>query len=84
MEQSSSGEKMPLQCGLDPANCFRRKRFSAASEPCGRRVSLTNVALGLLIVNSNYAGTPAVAMVLVFGVLSMPVALVYGKLMSAT
>ncbi len=56
-------------------------------ESAGRRRSLgistaiRNVALGLLIVNSNYPGTPAVAIVLVFGVLSMVVALVYGKLM---
>jgi BASS family bile acid:Na+ symporter len=56
-------------------------------ESAGRRRSLgistaiRNVALGLLIVNSNYAGTPAVAIVLVFGVLSMVVAFVYGRLM---
>ena len=56
-------------------------------ESAGRRRSLgistaiRNVALGLLIVNSNYPGTPAVAIVLVFGVLSMVVALGYGKLM---
>jgi BASS family bile acid:Na+ symporter len=59
-------------------------------ESAGRRRSLgistaiRNVALGLLIVNSNYAGTPAVAIVLVFGVLSMVVAIVYGKLLPAT
>ncbi len=56
-------------------------------ESAGRRRSLgistaiRNVALGLLIVNSNYPGTPAVAIVLVTGVLSMVVALGYGKLM---
>ena len=55
-------------------------------ETAGRRRSLgvstaiRNVALGLLIVNSNYPGTPAVAIVLVFGVLSMVVAFAYGKL----
>jgi len=38
-----------------------------------------NVALGLLIVNDNYPGTPAVAVVLVFGILSMVLALAYGK-----
>jgi BASS family bile acid:Na+ symporter len=56
-------------------------------ETSGRRRSLgistviRNVALGLLIVNSNYPGTPAVAIVLVFGVLSMVVAFAYGKLL---
>ena len=55
-------------------------------ETAGRRRSLAlatairNVALGLLIVNNNYPGTPAVAVVLVFGILSMVVAVVYGKL----
>jgi BASS family bile acid:Na+ symporter len=47
----------------------------------GISTAVRNVALGLLIVNSNYAGTPAVAIVLVFGVYSMIVAIVYGKLM---
>jgi BASS family bile acid:Na+ symporter len=55
-------------------------------ETASRRRSLAlatairNVALGLLIVNNNYPGTPAVAVVLVFGILSMVVAVVYGKL----
>jgi BASS family bile acid:Na+ symporter len=48
----------------------------------GISTAIRNVALGLLIVNSNYAGTPAVAIVLVSGVLSMVVAIVYGKLMA--
>jgi predicted Na+-dependent transporter len=47
----------------------------------GISTAVRNVALGLLIVNSNYAGTPTVAIVLVFGVLSMIVALAYGRLM---
>jgi BASS family bile acid:Na+ symporter len=47
----------------------------------GISTAIRNVGLGLLIVNSNYAGTPAVAIVLIFGVLSMIVAIVYGKLM---
>lgn len=42
--------------------------------------AIRNVGLGLLIVNSNYAGTPAVAIVVVFGVLSMVVAAGYGKI----
>jgi BASS family bile acid:Na+ symporter len=42
--------------------------------------AIRNVALGLLIVNNNYPGTPAVAVVLVFGILSMVIAVVYGKL----
>ena len=45
--------------------------------------AIRNIALGLLIVNSNYPGTPAVAIVVVFGVLSMVIALAYGKLMVA-
>ncbi len=44
--------------------------------------AIRNVGLGLLIVNNNYPGTPAVAVVLVFGVLSMVIAIVYGKLMA--
>jgi bile acid:Na+ symporter, BASS family len=57
-------------------------------ETTGRQRSLAistairNVGLGLLIVNNNFPGTPAVALVLVFGVLSMVIAPVYGKLMS--
>ncbi len=47
----------------------------------GVSTAVRNVALGLLIVNSNYPGTPAVAIVLVFGVLSMIVAILYGRLM---
>jgi BASS family bile acid:Na+ symporter len=47
----------------------------------GISTAVRNVALGLLIVNSNYAGTPTVAIVLVFGVLSMIFALAYGRLM---
>jgi predicted Na+-dependent transporter len=43
--------------------------------------AIRNVGLGLLIVNNNYPGTPAVAIVLVFGILSMVVSPVYGKLM---
>lgn len=46
--------------------------------------AIRNVALGLLIVNSNYPGTPAVAIVLVSGVFSMLVAFAYGKLMPTT
>ncbi len=49
----------------------------------GISTAIRNVALGLLIVNSNYPGTPAVAIVLVFGILSMVVALAYGKLVPA-
>jgi bile acid:Na+ symporter, BASS family len=45
--------------------------------------AVRNVALGLLIVNSNFANTPAVAVVLVFALLSVVVAIVYGKLMVA-
>lgn len=58
-------------------------------ETAGRRRSLgistaiRNVALGLLIVNTNYPGTPAVAIVLVSGILSMVVGFAYGKLLSA-
>ena len=44
--------------------------------------AIRNVGLGLLIVNNNYPGTPAVAVVLVFGILSMVIAIVYGKLMA--
>ncbi len=44
--------------------------------------AIRNVGLGLLIVNNNYPGTAAVAVVLVFGVLSMVIAVVYGKLMA--
>lgn len=57
-------------------------------ETAGRRRSLgistaiRNVALGLLIVNSNYPGTPAVAIVLVSGILSMVVGFAYGKLLA--
>jgi predicted Na+-dependent transporter len=43
--------------------------------------AIRNVALGLLIVNNNYPGTPAVAVVLVFGLLSNVIAILYGKLM---
>ncbi len=46
----------------------------------GIATTIRNVALGLLIVNSNYPGTSAVAIVLVFAVFSMVVALAYGKL----
>lgn len=57
-------------------------------ETASRRRSLAlatavrNVGLGLLIVNNNYPGTPAVAVVIVFATLSMVVAFVYGKLMA--
>jgi BASS family bile acid:Na+ symporter len=44
--------------------------------------AIRNVGLGLLIVNNNYPGTPAVAVVLVFGILSMVIAMVYGRLMA--
>ena len=60
--------------------------FMMLGETPARRRSLAlatgtrNVALGLLIVNSNYPETPAVAVVLVFGILSMVLALAYGKL----
>jgi len=60
--------------------------FMMLGEPPARRRSLAlatgtrNVALGLLIVNGNYPETPAVAVVLVFGILSMVLALAYGKL----
>ncbi len=43
--------------------------------------AIRNVGLGLLIVNNNFPGTPAVALVLVFGALSMVIAPIYGKLM---
>jgi BASS family bile acid:Na+ symporter len=43
--------------------------------------AIRNVALGLLIVNNNYPGTPAVAVVLVFGLLSNVIAILYGKLL---
>lgn len=33
--------------------------------------AIRNVALGLLIVGANYPGTPAVAIVIVFGILSL-------------
>jgi BASS family bile acid:Na+ symporter len=46
----------------------------------GISTAIRNVALGLLIVTSNFQGTPAVPAVLVFGILSMVVAVVYGKL----
>lgn len=58
-------------------------------ETTGRRRSLAistairNVALGLLIVNNNFPGTLAVALVLVYAILSMVVAFAYGKLMAA-
>ena len=57
-------------------------------ETAGRRralgisTAIRNVALGLLIVNSNYPGTPAVAIVLVSGILSMVVGFAYGKLLA--
>ncbi len=44
--------------------------------------AIRNVGLGLLIVNNNYPGTPAVAVVLVFGILSMVIAMMYGKLIT--
>ncbi len=44
--------------------------------------AIRKVGLGLLIVNNNYPGTPAVAVVLVFGILSMVVASIYSKLMA--
>ena len=47
----------------------------------GISTAIRNVGLGLLIVNSNYPGTPAVAIILVFGVLSMIVAIVYSRVM---
>jgi BASS family bile acid:Na+ symporter len=43
--------------------------------------AIRNVALGLLIVNNNYPGTPAVAVVLVFGILCLVVVPGYAKLM---
>ena len=58
-------------------------------ETTGRRRSLAistairNVALGLLIVNNNFPGTLAVALVLVYAILSMVVAFAYGKLTAA-
>ncbi len=54
---------------------------SGSRRSLGISTAIRNVALGLLIVNSNYPGTPAVAIVLVFGVLSMVVAFAYGKLL---
>ena len=66
--------------------CLLIGNLMMIGEPAERRRSLgistaiRNVALGLLIVNSNYQGTAAVAIVLVFGVLSMVVAFAYGKL----
>ena len=42
--------------------------------------AIRNVALGLLIVGTNYPGTPAVAIVIVFGLLSLGVGFAYGKL----
>jgi predicted Na+-dependent transporter len=46
----------------------------------GISTAIRNVALALLIVTSNFKGTPAVPAVLVFGILSMVVCAVYGKL----
>ncbi|MGD9894868.1 MAG: hypothetical protein AB7U18_26595, partial [Dehalococcoidia bacterium] len=42
--------------------------------------AIRNAALALLIVGTNFPGTPAVTMVLVVGLLSMVVSLGYGKL----
>jgi BASS family bile acid:Na+ symporter len=46
----------------------------------GISTAIRNVGLGLLIANSNYAGTPAVAIVLSFGLLSMVASMIYGRL----
>ncbi len=43
--------------------------------------AIRNVALALLIVGTNYPGTPAVTIVFVFGLLSLVVGFTYGKLM---
>ena len=43
--------------------------------------AIRNVALALLIVGTNYPGTPAVTIVFVFGLLSLAVGFTYGKLM---
>ena len=42
--------------------------------------AIRNVALALLIVNTNFPGTSAVTIVFVFGLLSLIVSFTYGKL----
>jgi predicted Na+-dependent transporter len=42
--------------------------------------AIRNVALGFLIVTTNFPGNPAVPAVLVFGIFSMVIGAVYGKL----
>jgi BASS family bile acid:Na+ symporter len=41
--------------------------------------AVRNIALGILIVNANYASTPAVSVTLLFGIMSMLVAWVYAE-----
>jgi BASS family bile acid:Na+ symporter len=50
----------------------------------GMSTAIRNVALALLIVTANFQGTPAVPAVLVFGILSLVVGAVYGKLTGQT
>jgi BASS family bile acid:Na+ symporter len=44
--------------------------------------AIRNVALGLLIVGTNFPGSPAITIVFVFGLLSLIVGFTYGKLMA--
>lgn len=87
-------DKLIIELGVLPnltavlllITCLVIGELMMVGESVGRRRSLgistaiRNVALGLLIVNSNYPGTQAVAMVLVFGVLSLIIALGYAKM----
>ena len=43
--------------------------------------AIRNVALAFLIVGTNFPGSPAITIVLVFGLLSLIVGFTYGKIM---
>jgi BASS family bile acid:Na+ symporter len=67
------------------ASLFVGDRMMRGETPPRRRslavsTAIRNVALGLLIVTTNFRGTPAVPAVLVFGIFSMVIGAVYGKL----
>jgi BASS family bile acid:Na+ symporter len=67
------------------ASLFVGDRMMRLASPPMRRslgmsTAIRNVALALLIVTANFQGTPAVPAVLVFGILSLVVGAVYGKL----
>lgn len=57
---------------------------TARRRSLGISTAMRNVALALLIVNSNYAGTTAVAVVFVFGILSILIAFIYSRRVTAS